>query len=270
MRKKIMICLTCLLLSLSLLGVPQIVLANSDSDSDVITPSASYAAYNEETNYYVYLDDWADLLTDAEENTLLQVMKPITAYGNVGFVSISDNPEYSTEYYVKKYYQERFGYSSGTVLIIDMDERYIWIYSDGEIYQTITTSYATTITDNIYSYASDEDYLTCASKAFEQINTLLEGRHIAQPMKYISNAFLSIAIALIINYFLAMFLSKSRKASVSQLLDGTFYKTEIKNSRAEFTKQTRRYSPQSSGSSGGGGGRSGGGGGGGGGGGHRF
>ena len=257
MRKKIIILFTLLL---SFFFVPQVMLA---SDSSVV-------AYNEETNYYVYLDDWADLLSDEEENQLLQVMQPITSYGNVAFVSISDNPEYSTERYAKNYYEERFGYSSGTVFIIDMEERYIWIYSDGEIYQRITTSYANTITDNVYSYASKQDYFTCASKAFEQIHTLLEGRHIAQPMKYISNALLSIALALIINYFLAMLLSKSRKASVSQLLNGTFYKTEIQNSHAEFIKQTRRHNPVSSSSSGGGSGRSGGGGGGGGGGGHRF
>ena len=99
----------------------------------------------------------------------------------------------------------------------------------------------------------------------------MEGRHIAQPMKYISNALLAIAIALLINYFVVRMLSRSRKASTSQLIDGTSYKTEIKNPRTEFVKQTKRYSPQSSSSSGGGGGgRSGGGGGGGGGGGHRF
>ena len=260
MRKKITTCFSCFALSLCLLLIPQ-------------TTMASYADFNEETNYYVYIDDWADLLSDTEESQLLQVMKPITAYGNVAFVSIADNPEYSTKRYAENYYQERFGYSSGTVLIIDMHERYIWIYSNGEILDTVTTSYANTITDNVYTYATDRDYYTCASMAFEQINTLLEGRQIAQPMKYISNALLSIVLALLINYFLVMFLSKSRKASVSQLLNGTFYKTEIRNTQTEFINQTRRYSPQSSGSSGGSSGRSIGGGGGGsrgGGGGHRF
>ena len=272
MRKQITMLFTSLLLSLALLlGLPNTTWASSDIDSDVTTPAATYVSHNEETGYYIYIDDWADLLTDAEESELLETMEPITAYGNVAFVSISMNPTYSTERYAKDYYQEHFGYSSGTVFLIDMEERYIWIHSDGEIYRTVTKSYATTITDNVYSYASREDYLTCASKGFEQINTLMEGRHIAQPMKYISNALLAIAIALLINYFVVRMSSRSRKASTSQLIDGTYYKTEIKNPRTEFIKQTRRYSPQSRSSSGGGGGggRSGGGGGGGGGG-HRF
>ena len=171
-------------------------------------------------------------------------MEPITTYGNVAFVSISTNPERSTKRYAEKYFEEHFGYSSGVIFFIDMEERYLWIYSNGEIHKTITTSYANTITDNVYSYASDGDYLRCASEAFSQINTLLEGRHIAQPMKYISNALLAIVLALFINYFLVMTLSRSRKASTSQLLNGIFSKTEIKNPRTEFVNQTKRYSPR--------------------------
>lgn len=232
-------------------------------------------SHNDETGYTIHIDDAADLLSTLEEEELQKAMAPISAHGNVVFVSISENPTYSTERYANSYYEQYFGYSSGTLLIIDMEERYIWIYSKGEIYETVTSSYATTITDNVYSYASRGDYLSCATKAFEQINTLLEGRHIAQPMKYISNALLSIVLALLINYFLAMALSRSRKASNRQILDGIFSKTQINNAQTQFVKQTKRYSPQSSSSSGSrssGGSRSGGGGGGsrGGGGGHRF
>lgn len=268
MRKSISIFM--ILVMVLFLETPVVTLASEDLQSTVQT-SDSYVSKNEETGYYLRLEDGADLLSSSEEQELIKIMEPITAYGNVAFVSIDSNPTYSTERYVESYYEDNFGYSSGTVFIIDMDERYIWIHSNGEIYKTITDAYATTITDNVYSYASAEDYLSCASVAFEQINTLLEGRTIAQPMKYISNALLAIVLALLINYFLVMMLSRSRKASTSQLINGTFYKADIKNPRAEFIKQTKRYSPQSSGSSGGG--RSGGGGGGGsrgGGGGHRF
>ena len=269
MRKKVTTLFTAMLFAMVLLlGLP----SETRADSSWY-PSDTPVSHNEETGYDIYLDDWADLLTDSEEAELLEIMEPISAYGHVAFISIDYNPTYSTERYLEQYYEDHFGRSSGIVFIIDMDERYIWIDTDGEIRKTVTSAYANTITDNVYSYASDEDYLTCAGKAFEQVNTLLEGRAIAQPMKYISNALLAIVLALLINYFLVMMLSRSRKASTSQLLNGTFYKTNIKNPRAEFVKQTKRYSPQSSGSSGGGGGRSGGGGGGGhsgGGGGHRF
>ena len=224
---------------------------------------------NVPSGYELYIEDYADLLTSDQESALMEIMKPITEYGNVAFLSIAENPYSSTERYVENFYKEHWGRESGTILIIDMDERYIWIHSDGDIYRTITSSYATTITDNVYSYASDEDYYTCAKIAFTQIHTLLEGRWIAQPMKWISNAFLAVAIALFINYFVALHASRARKATTGQLLGSTYHNINITNARANFTKQTKHYSPQSSG---GGSGRSGGGGGGrsGGGGGHRF
>lgn len=269
MRKTVSLFL-CILFSVTLLFAP----ANTtwaDESTDLEITCEPSVSYNEETGYYIRVDDRAELLTASEEAELKEAMEPISAYGNVAFVSISTNPEYSTKRYAEKYYEENFGYSSGVIFLIDMDDRYIWIYSNGEIYKTITTSYANTITDNVYSYASDGDYLRCASTAFSQINTLLEGRHIAQPMKYISNALLAIVLALLINYFLVMTLSRSRKASTSQLLNGIFSKAEVTNPQTTFVNQTKRYSPQSSSSSGGGSSRSGGGGGSrGGGGGHRF
>lgn len=239
-------------------------------------PSMDEVETNVDTGYEIYIDDWADLLTSSEEAQLLELMKPISEHGHVAFVSISENPTYNTEAYVEDYYYDHFHYESGTVLIIDMEERYIWIYSDGEIYKTVTKAYASTITDNCYSYASADDYYNCAATAFEQINTLLEGKAIAQPMKYISNALLAIVIALLLNYFLVMFLSRGKKPSTAQVLDGIYSKVDIRNTRIDLVNQTRQYSPQSSGSSGarssggGSGGFGGGGGSRGGGGGHRF
>lgn len=237
-----------------------------------ITPNVVFANSfeNDETGYMAYVVDDADLLSSSEEADLLKEIEAITEYGGVAFISIDRNSN-STKYYAEELYRDYFGKDSGTLFLIDMDNREIYIFSDGDIYNTITTDYAQTITDNVYTYASDEEYYECASKAFEQILRLLEGKWIAQPMKYICNAFLAVAIALLINYFVVMMLSRSRKASASQLINSIYSKVDVNNARADFTHQTKRYSPQSSGSSGGGGRSSGGGGGSsGGGGGHRF
>ena len=226
-------------------------------------------------NYQIYLDDWANLLSDTEEEKLFDIMEPIAEYGNVAFVSILQNPMDSTENYIEQYYYDHFAFDSGTVFVIDMDERYLWIYSNGEIYETVTNAYANTITDNVYVYASEGDYFTCASVAFEQIHTLLLGRPIAQPMKYISNALLALVLALLINYGIVMLYSRSKKANTKQLLDGIYSNVTIHNPSSHFLHKTKRYSPQnrsSGGSSAGSGARGGSGGGGshGGGGGHRF
>ena len=154
-----------------------------------------------------------------------------------------------------------------------MYNRNIWIYSDGSIYSTITTAYANVITDNVYTYASDKDYFTCANKAFIQEAALLHGRRISQPMKYISNALLAIAIAILINYFIVRQTSRVRKASDNEIVNGVFANNAFNNVSVNFIRQTRTYSPRSSSSSGSSGGHSGGGGGGGhsgGGGGHSF
>lgn len=263
--RKITTTLRLVLLSLLLcFGLPTVFFASESSED-----TNNRVAYNEQTGYEIYIDDWAELLTPSEEDALRKTMEPITTYGNVAFISIDYNPTTSVENYAKRYGSQQFGSESYTLFMIDMDYRKICVYSDGAIYDIVNEDYAETITDNVYRYASDEDYFECATQAFEQINTLLEGNNIAQPMKYISNALLAIVIALLINYIFVMFVSRSRKATDSQLLNGIYAKAEVKNTSIDFLHQTRRYSPQSS-SSGGGGGGSHGGGGGGGGGSHSF
>ena len=228
---------------------------------------------NSETGYSVIIEDDASLLSNDEKKQLAETMKDITPYGDVAFKSIDYNP-YSTETYIERYYNSIFGTGSGTVFLIDMDNRNIWIYSDGSIYSTITTAYANVITDNVYTYASDKDYFTCANKAFIQEAALLHGRRISQPMKYISNALLAIAIAILINYFIVRQTSRVRKASDNEIVNGVFANNAFNNVSVNFIRQTRTYSPRSSSSSGSSGGHSGGGGGGGGhsggGGGHSF
>lgn len=259
--KKLYLLFICFFLCL---GLPTTVFASRETDS-----SDGSVACNDETGYEIYIDDWADLLSTSEEEDLLEAMEPITTYGNVAFVSIDYNPKSSVEKYAQDYGYTHFRNDSYTLFIIDMDYRKICVYSDGEIYKTVTSAYGNTITDNVYSYATDGEYYECAYQAFHQINTLLEGRSIAQPMKYISNALLAVVLALLINYFVVMLLSRSRKANDSQLLDGIYTKVEINNPRMDFLHQTKRYSPQSSGGHGGGH-RGGGGHGGGGGGSHSF
>ena len=233
---------------------------------------------NDSTGYRVWIDDSADLLSEKEEKALCADMQPITAFGNVLFVSISENP-YSTARYAEDYYYERCPGKAGTLFLIDMDNRVIQIYSDGSVYRVITSDYAKTITDNVYRYASDGNYYRCASKAYEQIYTLLQGQKIEQPMKYISNLFLALLLALLANYFLVRLLSRTRKPGPNELLGNVPIRSSYGNLRKTLINQKKVYISSSSSSSGhsssgghssGGGGHSGGSSHSGGGGGHRF
>jgi uncharacterized protein len=228
--------------------------------------SARYT--NSGTGYVVVIEDNADLLSDTEESQLQSLMEQITAYGNAAFVTVEDggNPYSTTQRFAEDYNYSHFGNSNATLFVIDMDNRYIYMDTRGSIQSYLTSAYADTITDNVYRYASDKDYYTCAYKAFEQILSLLQGRRIAQPMKYVSNAFLAIILAMLINFFVVKAFSIRHKATNQEVLAGIFRQVNVQNTRIQFTHQTKTYSPQSSGGGGGGGGGSSGGGGGGGGG----
>lgn len=267
MRKKITFLLTFLVALVSIILTGQ---RSAYADTDY----ADKRYVNPDTGYEAVIVDDAYLLSDSEKSLLLEEMKLITKYGNVMFNSINYNST-STENYIKSLYREKYGSESGTIFVIDMDNRNIWIHSNGAINRTINKSYAETITDNVYTYASDKDYFNCALKVYEQEYTLLQGRRISQPMKYISNALLAVVIAVVINYIIVRVYSSKKKASTKSLMNGIFEYRSFNNCNVVFTHQTKTYSPQESssgGSSGGGGGGGGGssGGGGGSGGGHSF
>lgn len=221
---------------------------------------------NAETGYKLILDDQAGYFDESETSSLQDIMKEITGYCNVAVVTTTSHYSSSTENFAADYFDDVFGpHSNGTIFVIDRCLNEIYLYSDGDAHKTITNSRAYSITDNTYVYATashDYDYYTCAYKTLEQIQALMEGRRIAEPMKYICSALLAIIIALLINYFVVMFFSRTRKPNIRQILAGTYSKFAVDNARADFVNQTRTYSPQSSGG-GGGGGHSGGGGGGG-------
>ncbi len=204
------------------------------------------------------IEDDAELLSEEEEEKLRRVMKPILEYGCVGFKSIKRNNR-SVSAFAEDWYLETFGKTDGVLFLIDMDNREIYIYSGNSVYRTITKSRADTITDNVYRYASRNQYYECAAEAYREIFTLLEGGRIAQPMKYISNALLALIIAFLINFIIVRNVTKLKAPKEKEILEGARVYFDASQGTAEFTHTTRKYDPIQT-SSGGGSGRSGGGG----------
>ena len=231
---------------------------------------------NEETGYTARIFDEADLLTTEQEQQLLEEMIPLTEYGHIAFQTVIDNYS-STSYYSEQRYHNLFGTSSGTIFVIDMSNRQIYLFSDGQNYRYITKSKANIITDNVYRDAKRADYYGCASNTFKQINTILSGGKIVEPMRHISNYIIALIVSFFVDFIIIM--SKTKIAPASNY-------TLLKNSSIEFSTGDiqvvkvgthKVYSPPSDsgsgfsgGSSGGGGGGGGGGGSSGGGGGHGF
>ena len=255
---------------------------SSEQASSEAKESADSVYINQDTSYQVFIEDKADLLTDEEEKNLAARMKELTDHGGVAFVSATDTGGLASKEYARQKCYEFFGSDSGSVFLIDMQNRIIYIFSNGKIYETVTNEKATIITDNIYKHAKNGDYYKCAVSAFEQELTLLGGGRIARPMKYISNALIAIVAGLLINYFIVRAARKSNAKSNAALLGAVRDRFEINNINPELIKTTKTpiitsggFSGGSGGCfSGGGGGFSGGGGGGfsggGGGGGHSF
>lgn len=248
--------------------------------------AAEDAAYvNPDTGYAVYIDDSLELI---DKEAVREAMIPVTDFGGVAFVSAA--PSETSDVYAEQRYREYFGTSSGTLFLIDMKNRYLWIFSDGAVYDVITRGYADTITDNVYAEASKGNYTECAVSAYEQIVTLLRDGRIAQPMKHISNALLALLTGLCLNYYLMAKVSKKEKPTAEDLARAGGWSIAFFHTEKTLRSERKVYAPRSEGggSSGGGssfsgGGRSSGGGGGwsggggssggsssGGGGGHRF
>ena len=106
---------------------------------------------NQDTGYEAVIVDDALLLSVSEKSMLLDKMKLITTYGNVMFNSIYYNST-STESYIKSLYREKYGSESGTIFVIDMDNRNIWIHSNGAINRTINNNAITTASNALLIY----------------------------------------------------------------------------------------------------------------------
>lgn len=235
-----------------------------------ISEEGYYYYYNPETEYIAMVEDDADRLTDDEEYNLLFYMYSITEFGSAYYKSISENPYSDAADYARDYLNDEkgcYGGGSGTVFLDDTVNRRLEIFSNGEILRYITKGKAVSITDNVYQYASNAEYYECASEAFWEIETLLWGGRIAEPMKYTSNFFFAVIISLMLCFIVAIITSSIMKASVSEVMNAAECDVDFTNIRKTFSGQTRKYDPPSDSSSGG---SSGGGGGGGGGGGHSY
>lgn len=234
-----------------------------------------YVEYSNGT-YKLIINDEAGLLSSVEIKKLKEKLVPLLEYGNIAFVSTNENPYYSTDSLASKTYKSYFKTESGTLFLIDMARRNIYIFSDGSNYRIINNDKAYIITDNVYRYATNKLYYDCAYKAFDQIETLLKGGKILEPMRYITNALISITLGSFIAFFIAVKMTSIRRVSDKELIKCINRQIIINSITGKKTGTHREYSPRSDGggssggSSGGGGGGGGGGGSSGGGGGHGF
>ena len=233
----------------------------SDISYSLIEQDKDYLLYgNDNSGYQILIDDEADLFTEDEEEQLIPYMAKSSDGGYVMLVTTDYNNFGNAESYAGNYYRSLIPEKSGVLFLIDMDTRKLLFYSEGAYHRELTGSIMDIIGDNIYKYAMNGEYYSCAQEAFIEISDVLEGKRIAAPMKYISNACLAILLALIINYFIARSLSRTAKPSNTAIVKSIYSDFNFSDPKVTFLHESRRYSPRSSGSGGSGGGGGGGGG----------
>ena len=159
----------------------------------------TYKFTNEDTGFRAIILDDLRLLTEEERDHLLEDMEPITKYGNVAFWSTRESASNEVEQARLKR-RELFGLESATILVINMNLRKVSIQSYGALYDIITIDRANTITNNVRNLLTFGEYYSAANRAYSQIDALMKGEQIPQPMKYLSN----LAIALIASLILMM------------------------------------------------------------------
>lgn len=231
-------------------------------------PTIGAVTDTENSKYRLIIEDDAHLLSDSEIEQLKDKMMSLTKYGHIAFKSIDQN-DMSASSFAASYYHEHFSSESGSLFLIDMDNRKIYIFSDGTNYQSINSSKANSITDNVFRYATDGNYYLCAYHAFDQMQTVLDGGKIAEPMRYTSILVISVVLSFFFNFLLVLSKSKIKSSSNQEIVKGCNIDFKLGDVHAEKTGTHRVYSPVSDSSSSGGGG-GGGGGSSGGGGGHSF
>ncbi len=228
---------------------------------------------NGSTGYSVVISDDAALVDQADISRVEEAMKAVTNYGNAGFYTTYSNSS-STESLAKSKYREWFGTNSGVLFVIDMDNRNIWIWANGDANRVINKEWADIITDNTYIYAKRGQYADCAEEAFKQIGARLQGEKINNPLKIGTSVLLSVLLSLALIIFVMLRINKKKQnPDILLPLAGAAATFTIANTAKNHVHTTKTYTPHSSGGGGfigGGGGGGGGFSGGGSGGGHGF
>ena len=221
------------------------VVLNEDEKEEVnITENTNTGSYK------IVMEDDAKLLSEDEKNKLMDDMSSLTEFGHVIFKSIDDSPYSNAVDYSENYYAQHFPGQNGLILLIDMKNREVSISAEGELSKILTPSKLDIITDNIYRYLSNQDYYDGAKEAYFEVGQLLRGNKIAEPMRYASNAVISLVVAFLINFIVIMITCSAKKSKQSEVVKGLEMAVAINSFEALSNGTHKVYSPISSDSGG--------------------
>ncbi|SFR66956.1 uncharacterized protein SAMN04487829_0973 [Pseudobutyrivibrio sp. NOR37] len=146
----------------------------------------------------VSIQDDANLLSESEEQELYNYLSSLDDGINYIAVTAEDSNFNDTDSTLEYYYSNTFSkYEDGIAFIIDMYHREVYIQGYGDVQKQLRSDDCTDITDNIYRYASRQEYFDCIKMAFTQADTIVNKGFILRPMRFI----VSFLISIILGYF---------------------------------------------------------------------
>ena len=141
----------------------------------VLLAGTAFAAAGEDayqmaegTESYADVYDMADLFTDEEEKQLSEQAQVLsdTMKMEAVIVTTEENSD-SAQVFADGFYMEGgFGTGSdqsGILFLIDMDNRELYISTNGQMIRYMTDSRINDVLDDVYNYAADADYYGAAA-----------------------------------------------------------------------------------------------------------
>ena len=213
----------------------------------------------ESTPYNLYIVDEARILTPSERETVVKAMITASKYGNMAFLS-TDSVSDSAQNEAERFANRVFGSQPGSVFIIEMGSRELYLNNYGSLNQVVDVSASRNIVANVYKTASRGHFGDCASEAFIEVYKTAAGHGIDRTLQHATNALMAIALGLICCFAIVKTHNTADKVNPTNILSGLEHTHDFSFRRERITNVVKVYSPRSrrsssrSSSSGGGGG----------------
>lgn len=132
------------------------------------------ASETTKTNYGMIFQDDAGLLSLDEAEHLKQQMKPVTRYGNVAFLTITENEDTAANYNIS-FRNDHWGNESSIIVLLDQANGMLQITDFGTLAEMIPNEMTDRIVEHAITYAIAGDYYRTAEDCFTMICSILDG-----------------------------------------------------------------------------------------------
>lgn len=201
---------------------------------------------NPSTGYQAIIMDERNTLSEEDKEELLQIMEPVTRYGQAVYKTVTSSGTFGANKYAEIQYGASISADSGVLVLLDLGSGTFKVRCGGKMERIIDKKLAKTIsTSATNAFAQNGQAITPPKYAFEQVSARVEQARKALPVKYACNAMLALIIAMLINFVLVERLSQMQKTSEQELMDNVIGYSRHGEVLIEYLTRTETYHPRS-------------------------